>query len=175
MIGKILSFLGGGTLERMSKIFFGNREAREHNAHSENIAGFEQYAAEFQDKSNRTWWDSLVDGINRLMRPTGFFSIVAYFVICIVDPEYGALITVPLAQIPELMWYLCFIIFGFLFPSRLIEKNILSSNLKSLQNMNASAFRDNLKLIREVKEDIEKIKVEREEEKEKQKLPLFYD
>ena len=64
------------------KAVAGDKSAKEENTHSEQEAASDQWAAESAAQGsmeNRTWWDSLVDGLNRLMRPIGFFGTVALF------------------------------------------------------------------------------------------------
>lgn len=46
----------------------------------------EQFSAEFNDRRNRTWWDSLIDGVNRLPRPVIAFSVIAMMFWPVIDP-----------------------------------------------------------------------------------------
>lgn len=83
MWGLITRFLGGGALKGVDKIlgrFFRNRDKLETNIHDEQKAALAAFAAEFRQLSKRTWFDSLIDGINRLPRPTLAFLVIGMLV-----------------------------------------------------------------------------------------------
>lgn len=140
----------------VAKIFVGDKSKRDEYSSNENIAGLNQFASEFNQRENRTWWDSLVDGINRLMRPSAFFTFIGMFWLAVYDPTYFALIVVSLKQIPELFWYTLLAMIGFLFPSRIIEKGSVGKWLSSIKNQDIS------KTINAAKE-IEKVRKEHED------------
>lgn len=68
--------------------FFGNKEAKETNIHDEQMAAYEAMASENYDRTNRTWWDSFVDGLNRLPRPLLAFMVIGCLIWAPIDP-YG--------------------------------------------------------------------------------------
>lgn len=116
------------------KTIFGSREARDTAAATENAAAMQQYAAEFTGKQNRNWFDSLVDGLNRLQRPTYTFSTLALFWLAYRDPQSFAKIMVSIALIPEQFWIIIGMIVGFLFSSRMIEKLPISQGFKPIDD-----------------------------------------
>ena len=75
-------FLGGigETADKVSKAvsrFTGDKVQTEKNIHTEAQAVYEGYKSEFaSDRPGRTWWDSLVDGLNRLPRPALAFGVI---------------------------------------------------------------------------------------------------
>jgi len=76
------------------------------------------YAAEFAPRANRTWWDSLVDGLNRLPRPALVTLVLGYFITAWRSPETFAAINAGLATVPEPMWWVLGSVIGFYFAAR---------------------------------------------------------
>lgn len=112
---------------------FGSRAARDEQAHEENTAGMAEYAAEFQSRPERDgWFDSLVDGLNRIQRPTYTFSTLALFWFAYANPLEFAKIMQGMALIPEPLWVIMGLIVGFLFSSRMIEKLPVGTAFKGI-------------------------------------------
>ncbi len=82
------------------------------------MAPHEQFAAEFRQLTKRTWWDSLIDGLNRLPRPVMVTLAIAYLISAWKDPATFAEINAGLATVPAEMWYLTSAIVGFYFAAR---------------------------------------------------------
>jgi hypothetical protein len=125
MIGSLLSMVGGagGAVKAVGgvvKSVFGDKAAKEKYAADEASAGLAQFAAEFQ-VNNRTWFDSFIDGINRLMRPTMWYSTLAYLWLSWGDIEMFVDVTNGLRLVPEPVFVLLGIMVGFLFPIREIK------------------------------------------------------
>ena len=95
------------------------RAAQETNRHAQEMATLNQFASEFGH--GRTWWDSLIDGINRLPRPGIVLLIIAYIVTSWRNPDQFAVINAGLATIPEEMWYLIGIVVTFFFGARELQ------------------------------------------------------
>ncbi len=104
------------------KSFFGSRLERDQASAQENQAAMEEYASEFRPIENRTWWDSFIDGLNRLQRPFYTFSLLGLFWMAYAKPQTFAEIMIGFALVPEPFWIMTGIIIGFLFSSRMIEK-----------------------------------------------------
>lgn len=108
-MGILGSLLGGGISEvinsasGLAKIFVGDKSVREDNTHSEQIAAYDALAAEAsaQTRENRTSWDSFVDGINRLVRPTLAFGIIGILVWCPINPASFANAMLSYQLVPE--------------------------------------------------------------------------
>ncbi len=122
MIGKVLSMLLGGGAQRLVATLFGDRAARERYAAEEQMAVQAGFQAEFAPRSRRTWWDSFVDGLNRLPRPLMTFGVIGLFVWAVVDPPAFSLAMLALRNVPEMLWYIFLAIIGFWFGTKMIEK-----------------------------------------------------
>ena len=100
----LIKLLGGGALKSVDSIlgrFVKNKDAAEANIHSEQMSASESMAAEFQHRENRTWWDSLIDGINRLPRPLMVFEALALLHWAVIDPLGFAATMTALNTVPE--------------------------------------------------------------------------
>lgn len=135
------ALFGGVTngVAKVGEVFFGNASKRDEFAAAENAAGMAQYAAEFAPRENRTNFDSLVDGMNRLMRPSMWFSVLGLFWLAPYDPLQFTHITAALALIPEGMWTLLIIMVAFLFPSRILEKTVVAKITNGISVKDAKA------------------------------------
>ena len=85
------------------KSIFGDKAEKETNVHDEQIAAFDAVTAEAasQQRENRTWWDSLVDGLNRLPRPLGFFAVLGLMVWAPIDPIQFSMVMKAYELVPE--------------------------------------------------------------------------
>ncbi len=127
MIGKIFDFLGGGVIDSAKGLYTaiaGDRSARDSNAHSEQMAVYNQFAAEFRHLQGRTWWDSLIDGLNRLPRPVMTFGTLALFVWCVADPPAFIEAMGALSAVPEMLWVIFLTIVSFWFGGKLLAKDL---------------------------------------------------
>ena len=120
-IGNI--FKGG---KEVVEVFKPNATKKEEHRHLEVIADVDrdqavmaQFAAEFVDRKNRTWWDSLIDGLNRAVRPIITFGILAFFIIAPLNPQKFVLIAEAYSLMPNGYWALLSVIIGFYFGGRM--------------------------------------------------------
>jgi hypothetical protein len=120
-------FKGG---KEVAEVFTENKENQGKRAHDETMAGLDldkaslmQFAAEFHDRSNRTWWDSLVDGLNRLPRPLMAIAVLGFFVLAPLDPLYFMQIAKAYEVMPEGYWALLSVVIGFYFGGRMQLKS----------------------------------------------------
>lgn len=92
--------------------------------HDEHMAVLAQFAAEFAGRPPTTWWDSFVDGLNRLPRPMITFSIIGIFVWAFYDPmgfiEYMGAMEV----VPDELWLMWLTIIAFWFGGRLVSQDL---------------------------------------------------
>lgn len=102
--------------------FLGYKSDQEANRHTETIAPYNEFSAEFRQLTKRTWWDSFIDGLNRLPRPTIVSLVIGYFLTSWMDPEQFAVINAGLATVPSPMWYVLSAIIGFYFAARELHK-----------------------------------------------------
>tara|TARA_R110002072_G_scaffold273239_3_gene433950 strand:- start:2073 stop:2579 length:507 start_codon:yes stop_codon:yes gene_type:complete len=161
MIKAITDLLGGGLLkgvEGIAKTFFGSKEQRDTAAHQEQMTVMQAFAAEFNPRDNRTWWDSFVDGLNRLPRPCMTFGVVGLFVYAVMDPIGFNRSMVALQSVPEYLWALFGTIIVFWFGGKFMggmkkvtmpDPEKLSALLKTMDDMEEKRAARKLRLERE--------------------------
>lgn len=100
------------------------------NEHTEHMASIDldksavmQYAAEFHQRDNRNWWDSFVDGLNRLPRPLMAIAVLGFFVLAPLDPLYFMQIAKAYEVMPDGYWALLSVVIGFYFGGRMQLKS----------------------------------------------------
>jgi hypothetical protein len=124
MWDKIINSIGGSILggaDKLTQTIFGSATGREEASHREQMTVMQQFMAEFGPRENRTKWDSLVDGLNRLPRPVITFGVVGLFAYCMVDPEGFAAAMVALALMPEYGWAMMATVIVFWFGGKFLE------------------------------------------------------
>jgi len=137
-------FKGG---KDVAEVFVENKENKGQRQHDEKIAdigrdmaSLDQFSAEFQNRQNRTRWDSFVDGMNRLPRPLMTFAILSFFVLAPLFPERFFQIAKAYEVMPAGYWALLSVIIGFYFGGRMqlkaqdftIKKSTVVSAAKEL-------------------------------------------
>lgn len=112
--------------KELVEVFKENEENRAERQHTETMADtdlnrqvLDQFAAEFANRSNRTWWDSFVDGLNRLPRPVITLSVLGFFLAAPIFPERVTAVANAYQVIPTGFWALLSIIVGFYFGGRM--------------------------------------------------------
>ncbi len=108
------------------EVFKPNAEHEAERSHLERLAlteqemaSLQQFAAEFQAREGRTWWDSLVDGLNRLPRPLITLGILAFFVLAPLEPVRFLEIARAYQMMPDGFWALLSVIIAFYFGGRM--------------------------------------------------------
>ena len=108
------------------EVFHENEEHRAERQHDEAMADtalnrdvLNQFAAEFANRSNRTRWDSFVDGLNRLPRPVITLAVLGFFLLAPIFPERVTAVAKAYEVIPTGFWALLSIIVGFYFGGRM--------------------------------------------------------
>ena len=112
--------------KELIEVFKPNAESEDRRGHAErlalsaqDLASLEQFAAEFQPRTNRTWWDSFIDGLNRVPRPLITLGVLAFFVLAPLDPLRFAQIARAYELMPDGFWALLSIIVAFYFGGRM--------------------------------------------------------
>lgn len=82
---------------------------------------------------NPNWWDSFIDGLNRLPRPIITFGIIFLFALAFYDPIKFVDMVEVLGLIPEPLWYVFYVVVGFWFTTKMIEKAPIGINYKKWQ------------------------------------------
>ena len=113
--------------KELVEVFKPNAEHEAERGHLERLAlteqdmaSLQQFAAEFQAaREGRTWWDSLVDGLNRLPRPLITLGILAFFVLAPLEPVRFLEIARAYQMMPDGFWALLSVIIAFYFGGRM--------------------------------------------------------
>lgn len=127
MIGAAIKALTGGGLSALDGIlarFVRDKDALEAHRHAETIQQQATYAAEFAPRANRTWWDSFVDGLNRLPRPLMAFAVIGLMAWAPIDPVGFSAAMGAYALVPEWLAGTLFGIAAFYFTARHFEKRL---------------------------------------------------
>jgi hypothetical protein len=124
-IGQV--FQGG---KDVAEVFVENKENKGKRTHKEKLAdvtrdmaSLQQFSDEFHIRKNRTWWDSFIDGLNRLPRPLITISILSFFVLAPMNPIMFLEIAKAYELMPAGYWALLSIIVGFYFGGRMQLKS----------------------------------------------------
>ena len=115
-----------GPAKELVEVFKPNAESEAQRGHAErlalnaqDLASLQQFAAEFQPRAKSTWWDSFIDGLNRLPRPLITLSVGAFFVLAPLDPLRFAQVARAYELMPDGFWALLSIIVAFYFGGRM--------------------------------------------------------
>ena len=114
----------------VAEVFTENKENKGQRKHEEqladvdrDLASLNQFTKEFHDREKRTWWDSFVDGLNRLPRPLLTIAVISFFFLAPFDPERFLLIAKSYELMPPGYWALLSVIIGFYFGGRMQLKS----------------------------------------------------
>ncbi|MEM6467886.1 MAG: holin family protein [Pseudomonadota bacterium] len=114
-LGRLLGL--GGAVKTVAEVFVENKTEAGRRADALKAATLEQLGAEFA-QPNRTWFDHLVDGLNRLPRPCLALGTLALFVYAMADPIGFSARMQGLALVPDQLWWLLGAIVSFYFGAR---------------------------------------------------------
>ena len=109
---------GRNVIAETAEVFRENAEAagvREGQARANALA---QFAAEFAGLPKPSFFDRLIDGLNRLPRPMMAYGVLGLFVVAMVDPVWFAARMQGLQLVPEPLWWLMGAIVSFYFGAR---------------------------------------------------------
>ena len=107
----------GDAVEGVAEVFTVNKTKAELAARAQAMASLTQYSAEFE-RAGTGWFDSLINGLNRLPRPVMALGTVGMFVFAMADPGAFAGRMQGLAYVPEPLWWLLGAIVSFYFGAR---------------------------------------------------------
>lgn len=130
----------GGAVQGTWATIKGDKSAKDKAIHEEQIAILDQFAKEFVTRPQATWWDSLVDGLNRLPRPVITFSIFGIFVYAFYDPYGFVLYMQAFNVVPDELWFMWTSIIAFWFGSRIISEDIRKPRVTPQQIETAKAL-----------------------------------
>lgn len=116
----------GGIISGVGKLWgsiFGSKETTEKNTSKEKTMAQQIAVADAMGSARRTdFFTAFVDGINRLVRPTFSYGVIAYFAWATFDPIGFSVSMQALALIPDFMYGIFLTIVGFWFGGRILEK-----------------------------------------------------
>lgn len=124
VISSVASGATGGLLggaNEIAKTVVGSQQDRDAAQAKLDGAVQDSYQAEWVVRASRNWFDSLVDGVNRLVRPLCTVGVLALFVWAGVDPAGFTLTMGALRAIPEPLWVLIVTVLGFWFGGRFLQ------------------------------------------------------
>lgn len=136
--------MGGGrnVIRDTVEIFKPNAENEAQRTAEYQSAALAQFAAEYGHTKN--WFDSLIDGLNRLPRPMLAFGTIFLLVSALYDPVWFSERMTGLQLVPEQLWWLLGAIVTFYFGARETTKDRESNNI------NADRVRTVVDSIREI-------------------------
>ena len=130
----------GNTVIKGREAWKGNVEKREIRTAQARADALEQFGKEFIKPEN--WFDSLINGMNRLPRPLLALGTIGLFVYAFIDPVGFSITMASLDLIPPELWYLFGAIVTFYFGVREFSSN--RKHKQTLAHMDAKV-KDNAK------------------------------
>lgn len=122
MIGKLIGAPGsvaalGEAAKGVAEVFVPSATKRMEYSAEAQMAALRQLGEEYQHPA-LSWFDRLVNGLNRMPRPFLAFGTIGLFVYAMIDPQAFALRMVGLNAVPEPLWWLLGAIVAFYFGAR---------------------------------------------------------
>ena len=139
-LGKIFSMIFGGGRNIVSETMGVFRPNAERTANRESkIRGdaMNQFGTEFLS-SRHGWFDSFVNGLNRLPRPLITYTVFGLFLMVIIDPLQFAATMQALTLVPAQLWELLSVIVMFFFGARELSHFRSDSMAKEAARITAS-------------------------------------
>lgn len=122
MIGKLIGSPAavtalGEAAQGVAEVFVPSATKRMEFSAEAQMAALRQLGEEYQHPA-LSWFDRLVNGLNRLPRPFLAFGTIGLFVYAMIDPQAFAMRMVGLNAVPEPLWWLLGAIVAFYFGAR---------------------------------------------------------
>lgn len=158
----------GGAVSGVVKVFKGSKAERDQQGHDKFISTQNAFSAEFNNRNNRNWWDSLWDGFNRMPRPVMVVMCLGYFVLAYYNQVEFQKLNISLDTIPDNMWFILGAIISFYFGSRHFHKKTEHLSMTNKQ------FQETQKRLAQVEKKWKEPVKESLLEPVKKTLPLWY-
>jgi len=107
----------GEAAKGVAEVFVPSATKRMEYSAEAQMAALRQLGEEYQHPA-LSWFDRMVNGLNRLPRPFLAFGTIGLFVYAMVDPQAFAFRMVGLNAVPEPLWWLLGAIVAFYFGAR---------------------------------------------------------
>jgi hypothetical protein len=122
MIGKLIGGPGavtalGEAAKGVAEVFVPSATKRMELSAEAQMTALQQLGEEYQHPA-LSWFDRMVNGLNRMPRPMLAFGTLGLFTYAMVDPEAFAHRMVGLNAVPEPLWWLLGAIVAFYFGAR---------------------------------------------------------
>lgn len=114
----------GNAVSNVVGTIWGNKREKDAASHDEQMALLTQFAAEFAGRPPTTWWDSFVDGLNRLPRPLITFSSIGIFAWAFYDPMAFVEYMGAMEVVPDELWLMWLTVIAFWFGGRLVSQDL---------------------------------------------------
>lgn len=140
---------GGGrnVIKETAEVFRENAEAAGARDAEIRSAVLAQFAAEFAHP-RQSWFDQLIDGLNRIPRPALALGTLGLFISAMLDPIWFASRMQGIALVPEPLWWLLGAIVSFYFGARHQAKGHEFQRSIAQTILSASEVRDNIAALR---------------------------
>ena len=149
-MGLIRDIFGIGKAVRdVAEVFVPNQTEVADHQHKERIANYSQFSEEFK-ANGQGWFDSIINGLNRLPRPIMALGTVGLFAYAMVDPISFSTRMEGLQLVPEPLWWLLGAVVSFYFGARELHylRGRTATNVPkqaAVRPNSANAARDNLR------------------------------
>ena len=120
VFGSLMNLVFGNernVLAETFEVFRANAEKKAARDAQATQAALEQFAAEFA-RPRKSFFDALIDGMNRIPRPAMALGTIALFVAAMLDPVWFAERMQGIALVPEPLWWLLGAVVSFYFGAR---------------------------------------------------------
>lgn len=107
----------GEAAKGVAEVFVPSATKRLEYSAEAQMAALRQLGEEYQHPA-LSWFDRMVNGLNRMPRPFLAFGTIGLFVYAMVDPQAFAVRMVGLNAVPEPLWWLLGAIVAFYFGAR---------------------------------------------------------
>ncbi len=150
LIDGLFGILFGGStnvVKETAEVFRENAEGSARREAEISRAALAQFAAEFGIQ-RRTWFDSLMDGANRIPRPALAMGTLALFIAAMYDPVWFAERMQGISLVPEPLWWLLGAIVSFYFGARQQAKSQDFQRSLATSVLRATQVADNIRVLR---------------------------
>lgn len=122
VIGSILGSSGavsavGDVAKGLAEVFTPSATRKQELSTEAQMAALKQFGDEFALPATN-WFDTMVNGLNRLPRPLLAFGTIGLFVYAMIDPARFGKRMVGLNLVPEALWWLLGAVVAFYFGAR---------------------------------------------------------
>ncbi len=107
----------GTAVSTVAEVFTPNATKKMQAAHEAYLAALDEHGEEFKF-ARPGWFDTFVNGLNRMPRPMLALGTLGLFVYAMVDPVHFAERMVGLGYVPDPLWWLLGAIVSFYFGAR---------------------------------------------------------